>query len=214
MTYKKSGKTRNKILDASSRLFTEKGYYRTSFGDIAKAVGIGRASIYYYFPNKECVARALFDTIVEELRDAAFKVAAEDDKILLRTLVEYILLFKHIALNKATQAVYYDLVHYADYDSANIERVKNTFYSQGSKLAEAYGSHLNDKQHLAFIITSEAFGKALFKGILNGTLEFSLEEAMDYFCRHNLLCDIPIPEEEYQSTLKLAFRLCEEIVID
>jgi len=208
---KKSAATRDRILVAASRLFSEKGYYNTSMGDIAQAAGMGRASLYYYFPNREHVARALLDSIMDQIREAAWHAAAGDDHILLRTLVQYILLFKHIALNKATQAVYYDLVSFADYGTADIERVKNSYYQEASKLAEAYSVRFSEQQLIAGIITSEATSKALFKGILKGTLRFSLEEAMDYFCRHSFLCDIPIPEHEYRETLAAAFKICSKI---
>ena len=42
-------------------------------------------------------------------------------QVMLNIFVKYILLFKYVALNKATHAVYYDLVNFADYDQANIE---------------------------------------------------------------------------------------------
>lgn len=61
MSYKKSGETRDRILKAAARIFAERGYYETSIGDIAREAGIGRASFYYYFDDKEKTARALFD---------------------------------------------------------------------------------------------------------------------------------------------------------
>lgn len=214
MAYKKSGETRGRILEAAASLFEERGYYDTSMGDIAREAGIGRASVYYHFEDKERVARALFDSITEQLHAAAARALGEDGDVLLKTLIDYLLLFKHIALNKATQAVYYDLVHFADYDKVNIERLKNSYFRDAKRLAAAYGGSIDDKHLVASILTSDAFAKALFKGILKGSLDFSLEEAMDYFCRHVILCEIRIPEAEYQAKLAEAFRICEGILIE
>jgi AcrR family transcriptional regulator len=54
--------TREQILDSSLRLFSEKGFARTSVRDIAQAAGITDAAIYYHFASK----RDLFDALIEE----------------------------------------------------------------------------------------------------------------------------------------------------
>jgi AcrR family transcriptional regulator len=54
--------TREQILDSSLRLFSEKGFARTSVRDIAQAAGITDAAIYYHFASK----RDLFEALIEE----------------------------------------------------------------------------------------------------------------------------------------------------
>ena len=54
--------TRKQILDASLRLFSEKGFARTSVRDIAQAAGITDAAIYYHFESK----RDLLEALIEE----------------------------------------------------------------------------------------------------------------------------------------------------
>lgn len=41
------------IVDAATRLFSEKGYAQTTMSDIARAVGLQQSSLYYWFRNKE-----------------------------------------------------------------------------------------------------------------------------------------------------------------
>ena len=53
--------TRKQILDASLRLFSEKGFARTSVRDIARAAGITDAAIYYHFSSKREIFEALFE---------------------------------------------------------------------------------------------------------------------------------------------------------
>ena len=53
--------TRAQILDASLRLFSEKGFARTSVRDIAHAAGITDAAIYYHFSSKRDLFEALFE---------------------------------------------------------------------------------------------------------------------------------------------------------
>ena len=54
--------TRKQILDASLRLFSERGFARTTVRDIARQAGITDAAIYYHFESK----RDLLDALVEE----------------------------------------------------------------------------------------------------------------------------------------------------
>lgn len=51
--------TRRRILDAAARIFRERGYSLTTMNDIADALGLKAASIYYHFKSK--------DEIVEEV---------------------------------------------------------------------------------------------------------------------------------------------------
>jgi AcrR family transcriptional regulator len=54
--------TRKQILDASLKLFSDKGFARTSVRDIARAAGITDAAIYYHFQSK----RDLLEALIEE----------------------------------------------------------------------------------------------------------------------------------------------------
>jgi AcrR family transcriptional regulator len=53
--------TRKQILDSSLRLFSEKGFARTSVRDIAQAAGITDAAIYYHLDSKRDLFEALLD---------------------------------------------------------------------------------------------------------------------------------------------------------
>ena len=53
------------IKDKACTLFARKGFDGTSLTDIADAVGLSRAAIYYYFENKE----ALLEAIVAEVSE-------------------------------------------------------------------------------------------------------------------------------------------------
>jgi AcrR family transcriptional regulator len=53
--------TRHQILDASLRLFSERGFARTTVRDIARVAGITDAAIYYHFASKRELLEALFE---------------------------------------------------------------------------------------------------------------------------------------------------------
>lgn len=211
MAYKKSSATKQNIIESAIKLFNEKGYYETNIKDIAKEANIVHSSIYYYFKNKENIALEILDDILEKIENAALEIYKEKNNLLLNWMVGYILYFKYIALNKATQAAYYDIIQYSNYDKENLDRLKNTFFDKIQLLFNHYGIELSEKHMTAYILTSDAFSKALFKGIINGVLDFSLREAIDYFGRHMLINNIKISEDAYNRTLDEAFKICETI---
>ncbi len=45
-------KLRQQIFDVASKLFLEHGYHETSMRQIAEAAGMGKSTLYDYFPNK------------------------------------------------------------------------------------------------------------------------------------------------------------------
>lgn len=59
----KRDSTKDKILEAMYTLIAEKGYDKSSIGQIADRIGIKKASIYYYFASKE----EIFLELVQDL---------------------------------------------------------------------------------------------------------------------------------------------------
>ena len=62
------------ILDALQQLMVDKSIQNISVSDIAARAGIGKGSIYYYFPSKE----AILDALIRPLRgwQCCFRPAA------------------------------------------------------------------------------------------------------------------------------------------
>ncbi len=65
-TQEDSQETRKKILESAQRLFTRRGYERTSLSDIAKYAGVTRGAIYWHFENKEELLVNMIDFIDSE----------------------------------------------------------------------------------------------------------------------------------------------------
>lgn len=53
--------TRREVQRVALELFTRRGFEATSLRQIADAVGINKASLYYHFSSKEDILRSLFD---------------------------------------------------------------------------------------------------------------------------------------------------------
>lgn len=56
---KKPEERKNEILDNAEKLFSTKGYSKTTINDILLAVGIAKGTFYYYFKSKEEVMDAI-----------------------------------------------------------------------------------------------------------------------------------------------------------
>jgi len=56
----------DKILDALQQLLNEKKLQHISVSEIARTAGIGKGSIYYYFPSKEAIFNALIERSYEK----------------------------------------------------------------------------------------------------------------------------------------------------
>ena len=62
----KKAETRQAITAAAVALFSNKGYEKTSIGDIARTAGIGKATVYTYFSTKDEIFLAYCDEELEE----------------------------------------------------------------------------------------------------------------------------------------------------
>ena len=75
--------TQQKVLRGAVTLFLEKGYTKTTTGEIAKAAGIGQSSFFHVFPSKE----ALLLELVKRMFSGQFALAGqhsgEQDPVLL-----------------------------------------------------------------------------------------------------------------------------------
>lgn len=59
--------TRNRIIDAAARMFSERGFRAASTRDIAARAGVNQGLITYHFRSKERLWKAALDRIFEEL---------------------------------------------------------------------------------------------------------------------------------------------------
>jgi len=61
---------RNRVIDAALHLFTQYGYFNTSVPDIVSASNCSTGSIYHHFKDKEGIAKAVFESLVERINIA------------------------------------------------------------------------------------------------------------------------------------------------
>lgn len=69
----------DKILDALQQLLEEKKIQSISVSEIAQKAGIGKGSIYYYFPSKDAILDALIQRNYEKPLQTAKNLASQTD---------------------------------------------------------------------------------------------------------------------------------------
>jgi TetR/AcrR family transcriptional regulator, cholesterol catabolism regulator len=71
--------TPERILRAADRLFTARGYTATSMREVAKEAGIGKATIYHHFPDKESIVLTLLDRQLLRVKETLGAIESEPD---------------------------------------------------------------------------------------------------------------------------------------
>ena len=81
-----STEKKDRIISTAQDLFAHFGIQKTTMDDIARAAGMGKATLYYYFKNKEDIFAAVINKEINILKDkianAISKVETPQDKLL------------------------------------------------------------------------------------------------------------------------------------
>ena len=105
-TVERASDVRPDIIEAATRIFSERGYHAASMSDIADAVGIRKASLYHHVRKKEDLLFAIHETLIDELISETMAVSSSSaspaDKV--RELLH--LTMRFIARNRDGVAVF------------------------------------------------------------------------------------------------------------
>ena len=106
--------TREKILEAASQIFSEKGYHAASMQDIASAVNLQKASLYHHISGKQEILLELLDQALNILIERIGAVVSQPEppvdklhhamQVYLQSLIDQrdlsaVLLFEHRSLD-------------------------------------------------------------------------------------------------------------------
>lgn len=73
-TTKKPDERKNEIIQASQRLFIEKGFVETKISDIVKSIGVSQGIFYYYFNSKNEVIDKIIDRYIKKIINCALEI--------------------------------------------------------------------------------------------------------------------------------------------
>jgi TetR/AcrR family transcriptional regulator, cholesterol catabolism regulator len=70
---------RRQILSTAKILFIQQGYHGLSMRQIAEALGVSKAALYYYFRDKEELLLAILDSFLDEMETALTGIRMEQE---------------------------------------------------------------------------------------------------------------------------------------
>ena len=70
--------TRHQLIETARALFVANGYDETTMIDIAEKAGKGRRTLYYYFPSKNMLLRAVVETEINHIIDILEAIVNKD----------------------------------------------------------------------------------------------------------------------------------------
>ena len=70
--------TRQRILDAATEVFSEKGYHGSAVDDIVKASSTSKGSFYFHFPSKQDIFFALVDRLIAAMARSTEEAIARE----------------------------------------------------------------------------------------------------------------------------------------
>ena len=88
-TGRAGGPARTRVLDTAARLFTEQGYENVHVSDVARAAGVGKATLYQYFKSKSDLFVACLDRLIDVMTAAQSQFIAREGSSLLTDVERY-----------------------------------------------------------------------------------------------------------------------------
>ena len=159
-----------RIIDALQQLLEEKNVQQISVSDIAAKAGIGKGSIYYYFPSKEAIVDALIIRSYEQPLQTAKALAAQTN---VSSITRMAMLFQacrnsSAALLRQQQVAYsgtqdVTLLHqkYLSYLISELKPALTTIISQGVERGEIHFDRPAALAEIVLIVLSVKFDNTL-----------------------------------------------------
>jgi len=79
LTEEEQAKRRHEIFHQVVNIFLKKGFQETSMQEIARHAGIGKSTLYDYFRTKDEILLYFFEDQLDDLTEAAQKIALQND---------------------------------------------------------------------------------------------------------------------------------------
>ena len=93
-------RTRLAILDAAVKLFSENGFTETSIEQIARVAGVGKGTVYSYFPTKKMILRGFCEDELDHIHREIIERSDPDAPLLDQMLAIYMTEFRHVTSNR------------------------------------------------------------------------------------------------------------------
>lgn len=151
------------IVSVARKVFSKKGYRHTTMDEIARASGMGKSSIYYYYKSKEDIFEAVVVREAQELKKRLNKVISNGDSPRER-LKDYIMFrLYHVKI----VANFYAVLNDESLEQMNfVNRIRQKFEEEEFKMVrEVLEKGMEDG---AFVVNNADIGAMAFTTMLKG----------------------------------------------
>ena len=159
---KRSIEKKEKILEAATRIFMEKGYFGTNTADIAREAGISTGSVYAYYKDKKDILMAMLnrfgDTLTQGICDEIQNVSYTDD---ISSICENVLRIFANYNNNWTKLLHDEVMSlkYIDDDVKNyFENIRKTMMNAITKQLEKVGYIFSHEREQTFLLFQMVMG--------------------------------------------------------
>lgn len=178
--------TREKILEAASHVFVQRGVSHASLEQIAEKAGVTRGAVYWHFKNKNDVFLALYDRLHMPFTEAVLKDLERDHPDPLTQLeelcVRLLLEIEEIPQKKRILTILFVKCEYAG-ERESILALQNKRRARNFRLFDQYFERAQKKGHLSKEAAAHTLTVSLFCYLSGIVLEsirdpkgFSLEK--------------------------------------
>ncbi len=143
--------TKEKIIKTGFLLFAKNGYAGTSMNDIAKVIGINKASLYSHYSSKEEIFLSVYETVAKDYESLYVKLIEDSCHLKTEARLQYIFrnYVLHFYQNPDLQSFWNQLNYYTPQD------IHEKYYNDISERNKKF----SDKME-------EIFADAMKKGVL------------------------------------------------
>lgn len=143
--------TKEKIKDIGFSLFAKNGYAGTSMNDIARAVGINKASLYAHFGSKEEIFLNIYESVANDY-ETLYEQIIEDSK--------------HLNVEKKLQYIFFNYVRHF-YQNPDLQSFWNQLnYYTPPDIHEKYYEDISIRNKKYSDIMIKIFRDAMKQGVL------------------------------------------------
>ncbi|MFH1226396.1 MAG: TetR/AcrR family transcriptional regulator [Planctomycetota bacterium] len=122
------------ILNAAAEVFAKSGYHLTDVEVIARKLGVGKGTIYRYFPTKHKLFTAVMEQMMQRLAEEimAKSMNISNPIVKLKTIMR-----SHMEFFSANLSLLEIFIHYRSEYKAQSKKIYLKYYARGFNKAEA-----------------------------------------------------------------------------
>lgn len=206
-TKQQAEETRQEILDAAIKTFSERGVSATSLADIAKAAGVTRGAIYWHFKNKVDLfhhACEFSDNQIEQAESHYRSKYSNDPLTILKEILVYILTdFIESSKNRALMEILFHKCELVGEMASLVDLKKENYIASYCRIAEHLRSCVDAGQLPANLDVES--GAILVRAMMAGLIENWLlqPESFDTLNRTETLVVAILETLKYSPSIRL-----------